>query len=182
MFCMMCVKTFLGCIICLLLINVTLSSPVFAQRGDRGSVQPADTLVLNDEQEEYPLGLFLEILEDPRAELTIEDVRSAEYAAQFVPSRQEIPNFGFSDSAFWLRFRIRNQALRHREWYLELDFPNMHHISLYRPRPFNPGGFEEYRTGMLHPFSGREVSSHRLTFKLMPLTDSDQTLFLRCES
>ena len=38
-------------------------------------------------QDEYPLALYLEILEDPGGELTIEDVSSPEYADRFFTSQ-----------------------------------------------------------------------------------------------
>jgi hypothetical protein len=49
-------------------------------------INSAEQLVLTDEQEEYPLGLHLELLEDPGGGLTISDVSSAEFNDQFTPS------------------------------------------------------------------------------------------------
>jgi hypothetical protein len=56
-------------------------------------------IILTDEQDQYPLGLHFEILEDKEGILTIEDVTSPEIAAEFVPSQEEAPSFGLSDSA-----------------------------------------------------------------------------------
>ena len=56
-------------------------------------------LILTDEQGEYPLGLHLEILDDPGGELTIEEVSSPEFDSQFIPSLVKVPNYGFTDSA-----------------------------------------------------------------------------------
>ena len=72
--------------------------------------EPADIVVLTDEQGQYPLGLHLEILEDESAALTIDDVTSPELDPKFVPSQDAAPNFGFSDSAFWVRFTVRNDT------------------------------------------------------------------------
>jgi len=70
-----------------------LSLPVFSQ----GTDQPEpDMLVLYDEQGEYPLGRYLDILEDPSGELTIEDVTSPEYSTRFVRSQAAVPIYGYT--------------------------------------------------------------------------------------
>lgn len=63
--------------------------PTQAQSSDQPLPEPR---VLTDEQDKYTLGLHLEILEDPGGELTIEEVSSPLFDAQFVPSRVEVPN------------------------------------------------------------------------------------------
>ncbi|MBC8258552.1 MAG: hypothetical protein H8E38_06010 [SAR324 cluster bacterium] len=50
----------------------------------------------------------MEILEDPSGDLTIEDVRAPEFSSQFKISPTHRPNFGFTQSAFWFRFQIKN--------------------------------------------------------------------------
>ena len=52
-----------------------LYTPALAQGSDP---PPPAPIILTDERWEYPLGLHLEILEDPSSELTIEDVTSPE--------------------------------------------------------------------------------------------------------
>ena len=74
------------------------------------SIQAQSPLILTNEQDKYPLGLYLEILEDKDKTWTIEDVNSAEFVGQFVPSQDEVPNFGFTDSAFWVQFRTKDLA------------------------------------------------------------------------
>ena len=55
---------------------------------------------------ERNIGLDLNILEDPTAQLTLEDIRSDEYASQFTPSTIITPNFGFTKSAYWARLTL----------------------------------------------------------------------------
>lgn len=70
----------------------------------------ASPLILEEGQGSYPLGLELTYLEDPSGKLTIEEVRSAEYSRKFKQSTSVRPNFGITDSAFWLRFQLSNPA------------------------------------------------------------------------
>ena len=62
--------------------------------------QPSGPLVLTDEQDRYPLGRYLDILEDPTGDLTIEQIASPEYAALFTRGLGENTNFGFTQSAY----------------------------------------------------------------------------------
>ena len=82
------------------------------------AAQPDDVIVLTDGQDEYPIGLNLEILEDKEKQWTIEDVTSPAIADQFVPSQEAAPGFGFTDSAYWVRFHVRNEAREEAEWVL----------------------------------------------------------------
>jgi hypothetical protein len=100
-------------------------------------VHAQNTLILTDEQGEYPLGLYLEILEDPSGQLTIEQVTSSDYDDQFVPSQEKVPNFGYTNSVYWVRFRLKDEA--QQQWRLEMSYAVTQYISLYLPRVDNSG-------------------------------------------
>jgi len=142
-------------------------------------------VILTDAQDKYPLGLHLEILEDPTAELTIEDVSTPEYATQFIPSQTENPKFGFTLSAIWVRFRLRNETLQTNEWRLEHGFANTHHLNMYLPRGESVGSSKDFqvtKTGILHPFDSRDVPYHQLVFKIPLLPDTEQIVYLRIKT
>lgn len=104
--------------------------PALAQDIDPGSQQP---LVLTDEQGEYPLGRHMDILEDPSGELTIDQVASPEYAPHFTPSPADVPVYGYTNSVYWLRMRLRNEVSSTNQWLLEVIFPNLNYVDLYLP-------------------------------------------------
>lgn len=81
--------------------------------------QTQDPVILTDDQDHYPLGL--QILEDKNGEWTIEDVTSPELATQFVPSQEEAPSYGFSDSVYWVRFYVKNEADPASSWLFFMD-------------------------------------------------------------
>ena len=78
--------------------------------GENRNIPLTAPVILNDDQDVYPLGLYLEILEDPSGKLTIEEITSPEFENRFVPSLNEVPNFGHTNSAYWVRFRIKNET------------------------------------------------------------------------
>lgn len=138
-------------------------------------------LILTDEQEEYPLGLYLEILEDPNGQLTIEQVSSSAYDQQFVLNQVEVPNFGFTNSAYWVRFRVKNDAQQPKQWYLEMANTNMQQISFYRPRSEGTG-FRRKQTGINWPFQSREIAHQSFVFKLSLPPQIEQTFYLRFDN
>ena len=91
----------------------------------------AGPLILTDKQGKYPLGLHLEILEDPGGKLTIEDVSSPVFNSKFVPSNMPVPNYGYTASVYWVRFHLDNQTLQTNEWLLELGFVYLQYVDLY---------------------------------------------------
>ena len=146
----------------LLLFSLAGWKAVFAQPGQPGG---AGTVMLTGEQDETPLGLHLEILEDPSGKLSIEDVTSPELDGRFVPSDTAVPSYGFTDSAYWVRFRVRNDGQQAIDRLLELGFANMHFVDLYQPGP-DGAGYVVKQTGTLRPFDTRatRLSPLRVSF------------------
>ena len=71
-------------------------------------------ILVDDAFQARGIGLDLDLLEDPTGALTITDVRSPEHAARFSPSTNAAPNFGFTKSAYWARFSLRDARDRSR--------------------------------------------------------------------
>jgi PAS domain S-box-containing protein len=166
----------------ILLIALSWPGPARAQGGNKPTSSP---LILTDEQGQYPLGLHLEILEDPAGQLTIEQVASPEYDGRFVPSQNEVPNFGYTNSAYWVRFRTRNETSQTTDWRLELGFANMQHVALYTPLAHTSGSgpaFAVRQTGTFYPFNTRDEVYHHFVFKLSLPRQAQQTLYLRFEN
>jgi signal transduction histidine kinase len=143
---------------------------------------PADFVILTDEQSEYPLGLHLEILEDKDKALTIDDVTSSELDPQFIPSQESVPNFGFSASAFWVRFRVRNEMEKTTEWQLAIQrTTNLFFTDVYVPTP-DEQGFMVTKTGTYLPFDTRDEKTPQYVFNVPLLPGAEQTIYIRVQS
>jgi len=121
-------------------------------------------------------GAAVEVLEDPGRNLTIDDVTSPRYAARFTPSRQYIPNFGMTDSAFWLRLTLQRDSLDNGQWLLLLEQPLMDEADLYIPR--NNIGFDVLHAGDTRPITVRPILQKDILFPLS-LTKEPKTFYLR---
>ncbi|MBP1693508.1 MAG: two-component system, NarL family, nitrate/nitrite sensor histidine kinase NarX [Chloroflexi bacterium] len=156
---------------------IKLYTLALAQSSNPPSQEP---LVLTDEQGEYPLGQHMDILEDPSGELSIAEVASPEIAARFKPSPAEAPVYGYTDSVFWLRLRLRNEATLTDRWLLESNFQNLNYVDLYIPA--EGGDFSVKQSGALRPFDTRDVPYYHVVFELPLAHQNEQTFYLRIES
>lgn len=114
------------------------------------------------------LGRFVEVLEDPGGRLALEDVRSGAHRGQFVPSGAEQLNFGYSRSAWWLRFCLRGGGKAPPELLMELRFPSVDSIEVYTPKRDAAGAlsYSMKRGGDLLPWADREVRHRSHVFRL----------------
>ena len=161
-----------------ILVSLALCGSALAQSEDTARRAP---LVLDEGLEHFPLGRYLEVLEDPGGELTIEDVTSAEYDAQFDPSEEDIPNFGYTDSAYWLRLPLRNESSQTEHWLLELAFASMNFVDLYAPSP-DGEGFAVKQTGNLRPLETRDYRHPNIVFDLNIPAAQEQVVYLRFQN
>ena len=134
-------------------------------------------LVLTSQKQEYLLGAYLEYLEDPKGELTFEQVRSAQYDSKFSTGKQDILNFGTTDSVYWLRLRIRNDAPTAARWRLELARPTVNTIILYIPEK-KTSQYAEKKTGFVYPFATRDIQDEAFIFNLPIESGSEQLIYM----
>ena len=136
----------------------------------------AEPVILQEGQEKYPLGKYLQILEDPSGQLTLEEVTSPEFSQKFVASEEEIPNFGFTNSTYWVRFAVENRSPE-TDWLLEVAHPYGDYAELYIP--LAGGGFQKKAGGERLPFHVRELKHHDFVFQLHNLSTQPQQFYYR---
>lgn len=67
-----------------------------------------DPIVLTKDTIEYPMGMYLEILEDQNRILTIDDIQKEEFENRWIKSDRQVPSFGFTKSIYWVRLKIKS--------------------------------------------------------------------------
>ena len=160
------------------MVVLTLPLTTLAQSGDNPRPAP---VILTDQQDKYPLGLHLEILEDSTGQLTIDDVSSPAYDDQFAPSRTDIPNFGYTSGAAWVRFQVRNRANPATTWRLAVEEARLGYVDLYTPAP-DGTGFARQLAGRFRPYTAQDVPYRYGVFTLNLPPDQAQTIYLRVQS
>lgn len=145
-------------------VNLYAASPVLLEKG----------------KSNFPIGLHLEILEDPKGDLTISDVISKDFSHNFIQSSIPIPNYGFSTSAYWVRFQLVNPYMQSYSLFLESSWSHHDLINFY---VFDGGEKTvEKKGGDLFPYNQREIKHRNIIFPLDIEPNTHLTIYLRFKS
>jgi PAS domain S-box-containing protein len=134
----------------------------------------AEPIVIEETPGRWDIVRETEYLEDRGGKLTIDDIIGSH---DWKSPQGDSFNFGYSPSAYWFRFSIDKRT--RSECYLELTYPLLDRISLYRPD--ESGMLRVVETGDSLPFHEREIIDRHFVF---PIKDKpgNQTLYLRIEN
>jgi diguanylate cyclase (GGDEF)-like protein len=131
------------------------------------------------------LGAYVEVLEDPEGRLRLEDVRRPQHAGRFVAATSDPLNFGYTRSAWWLRFSLPGGEPAGEDVLLEIAFPSIDRVEFHLPEP----RLEEaprYWTrvaGDDYPWAAREVKHRNHVFRFsVPQQSGPHAYYLRLES
>lgn len=149
------------------------------------SVQAHEPAPLPGTEGGVTLAMYIDALEDPGGALGIEDVRGPRHAERFAPVGADVLNFGYTRSAWWLRFSLPGGAPPGEELLLETAFPSIDRLELYVPDA-QPGGEMRYWgriAGDTFPWDAREVRHRNHVFRFpAPAAAGEHTYYLRAES
>ncbi len=141
----------------------------------------AESLVLDAQLKAQDLAPYLVALEDTNGTLTIEEARLMFAAGRFSPvDPTKGFNKGYTRSAWWLAFQVRapiENPLTDLPWLLELAFPTLDLVEVYRPGAHTP-----HRAGDTYPFSERPMRHVNFVFPMAHATPGAETVFLRVQS
>jgi diguanylate cyclase (GGDEF)-like protein len=121
--------------------------------------------------------LELEFLEDEQGVWTVNAVSVPPLSDRFEAIPHISPVFGYTDSAYWIRFSIERDGVT--PLLLELQFPLIANVDLYSPWP--GGGFLRVRSGSSVPYQSRELPARTLVFRLPQSKAETVTYFLRLQ-
>jgi two-component system, sensor histidine kinase LadS len=138
------------------------------------SIFSKGTVVLKETNSSIPIWSYLEILEDTSGSLTIDEVSQPSKQSLFKPNLDPVPNFGISNSAFWVKFTIKNEYPK-ENWSLSIKSAHIHSIDLYIPENNH---FSHISTGNQYPFSQREFKNEFFSF-LTEFPAEESTYYIR---
>ncbi len=111
------------------------------------------------------LAAHIEFVEDKTSALTLDQVRNPEISSQFKPSGPKAPNFGFSESTYWMRFRMADEWLKGKEpLALVFGYALIDDLRIYIPT--ETGSYVEMEGGRHREFGARPLPVHFLNFIL----------------
>lgn len=144
----------------------------------------SEQLTIKDSDNKLFIGSSCETLEDKSGNINIYSIISGDHDNSFKKVKSVIPNFGFTKSAYWVRFNLTNSTLKEFSKVLEIGFPLLDKVQFYLFSEKN--GINEL---IQHETSGRDFSfknrimEHRnfvFPFKMHP--GEKLTFLLRIET
>jgi two-component system, NtrC family, sensor kinase len=151
---------------CLAFVLLLLAQSTFAGR----------TIVFRDTLENMEIGKSISILEDTNNSLTIQDVLRS---TGFRENHERVPIFGLTNSAFWIRFTVKNETAG-SQLLLMLEEPIMDETELYYLLP--DGQYSVTRLGEFKPFSERKYKDPNYIFDLNLPSGETRTYYLKVHS
>jgi diguanylate cyclase (GGDEF)-like protein len=124
----------------------------------------------------------LTYLEDAEKTWGIDEIISPELRQRFeaAPSTQSKLNFGFTQSAYWLRLHIVNSAPDSRAAILDMHYTRLTDLQLYVPTP--DGGHRIMKCGLHRPAAEWAYSNRFCVFPVDVAGHGDVVLYLRVEA
>ncbi len=133
-------------------------------------------LNVSSEKKSYDLYKYLEIFEDKEGNTTFSDIQSSSFNDRFKKNKDKIPNFGFTKSVYWIRFKVKNKTEDNRKYFISFENSNMHYITAFIPEK---NKYKKIETGRLRPLSSRDVLRRNFVFNLNLPKDSLKTVYMR---
>jgi len=117
-------------------------------------------------QKNYNLNSTLEVLEDPSRELSFQQIQTEPLAERFVPISESGNSFGYSESAYWIRLRVKNSSTVPGEWRLEYQNAAVEQLQFFD----GSGSQSPQYSGSLTPLNQRNIPYHHpsLVLDLQP--------------
>jgi len=141
-----------------------------------GSVGACATepVVVNPAFSQLSLEQHIDVLEDPSGSMDFDAVRNA---GAFKPAPSVGTNFGFTHSAWWLRFTVSNPGERDYEALLREDYPLIDYLDLWADH--DDSAPRHTATGDRTPFGTREFKHRDFLFELSVPAHSQRTYYVR---
>lgn len=97
----------------------------------------------------------------------------------FTPCPNDIINFGFSQSVFWLKVDVNNSNSLN-DWIMEIRTPDLDIVSFYYKD--ENGLWKEKNDGDTWPFHKREIISRNIAFKLPLFNEGNVRYYIKIKS
>jgi len=95
------------------------------------SAVAAPVIEVNEERLRLELPPYVDIFEDKNGNIRFDDIKSEKFSYQFAPSPSTDLSFGYTRSAYWLRFGVENQLDHDQSFIVEVTPADIDSIDLY---------------------------------------------------
>lgn len=143
-------------------------------------VSADQTLLLSDTPEQIKVTSYLGLLEDAEHKYASENITDQQFNDLFAPLADGTSNYGFSDSAWWVRLKLKNDGDSDVSATLRLDYPLLDHVDVW---VLSAGTVKNsWQTGNRRTFLTRAVPHRDFLFPLTLSEQEEQTVYLRVKT
>ncbi|MBC7487218.1 MAG: hypothetical protein H7282_10755 [Cytophagaceae bacterium] len=141
------------------------------------AAQAQKTADVDDEMKEFVLsGTYLQILEDTTKKWTIDQVSDSTFKDRFVTNQSNYPYNENTKSAYWIKFKIKNNSKSGKSFLLESYAPHTNNWQVFIP---TSDGFQMKQSGLDLYFYNREYINKNLILDLPLDTGVVKTYYAR---
>ena len=140
----------------------------------------AAPLMVNADLDQQPLGQQLEILKDSSHAITLDEILSGQYEADFFPSQSGSPRFANNHDAYWARFSLLNSTEKPLQRLLVWPVSRLLDMSVFLPD--EAGNYIE-RHSQVYPMVRDTDQKHRFfIYQLTLPPKSEHVIYLHADS
>lgn len=143
-------------------------------------VSSSFSYALKLEQSDYQINPIagISIFEDVTNRLSIHDIKSLNFQNRFiaVPKSVNQLNFGFSDSAYWLKVSLERTSNAPEIWILQIPYFGLDNIDFFAPYQ------TAVYTGTARPIESRPIFGRYYAFPLILKSEQAQNIYIRVKS
>lgn len=144
--------------------SCSLAQEIFKVQADFSSKQ-----ILKDE---------IYFLEDKNGSLTLEEITKTEQQSRFQVIPKSSPNFGYSDSVFWLKIQVKKEKNNPtQDFFLELAYPLLDSITFFSQN--ETGEWQHQITGDKIPYQTRPYKHRNFIFPITLSNQQVKTFYIR---
>lgn len=126
-----------------------------------------DTIIIEPKNKHIPVIPILKHItyfEDKNGTYNLADVIKQPIQDQFQKPTKKILNFGFSKSAYWLKFDIKNETFETRHYIFSINYPLINIVEFYGY--CNGELIKSIKTGDYKPYKSRNINNPNFVFHL----------------
>lgn len=141
----------------------------------------AEPLVLHTASTLYPRGAQVAVLEDAGGALTLADVQGGVARVRWQTLKGDVPSFGYSRSAYWLRVTLLNRDAAQEAWQFGVQYPLLDEVDLY---VVDAAGrvLQHHATGDRRVFGARPIAHPHFLVGLRLRHGESATVYVRLRS
>jgi signal transduction histidine kinase/ActR/RegA family two-component response regulator len=147
-----------------------------------GTTFAAPMIEVNTERLHLDLPPYVDVFEDKKGDMTFDEIKSEKLSHQFAPSSLTDLYFGYTDSAYWLRFEVDNQLDHDKAFIFEVAPADVELVDFYALDSRLDKTLFHKRSGSAVAFKLRDYDHPLNYFDLTIPAHATYTYYVRLES